>query len=342
MFRKVKLFDMPDIYTVNAFSLGSKFYIGMGPEKSGNPYLITYPSLNKTEVGIAPGGMMSLIPVPGRSDMLVSVMGLFPPFQGKDAGVYRHTRSGDIWHVEKVLHLPFAHRCEILHKNQINYLFTSTVSKCKREPTDWSEAGEVFLTILTNLFQPMWNAEKIMGNIFRNHGMLKTVLHEKEVVCVSGTEGIFSLCPEGHEVRVTQVFDKEDSEFIFIDMDGDGQDELVTIEPFHGDSLNIYKLLSTGWKRIYDAPLAFGHGLSSGRLAGIPVVVVGNRAGVASLDLFCMVRERNKFRRYCIEKGTGTTQTQIFHYLDEDYILSANQLKGEAALYCLKQGALYK
>lgn len=151
MFRKAKLFDMPDIYTVNAFSLGSKFYIGMGPEKSGNPYLITYPSLNKTEVGIAPGGMMSLIPVPGRSDMLVSVMGLFPPFQGKDAGVYRHTRSGDIWNVEKVLHLPFAHRCEILHKNQINYLFTSTVSKCKREPTDWSEAGEVFLTILTNL-----------------------------------------------------------------------------------------------------------------------------------------------------------------------------------------------
>lgn len=85
MFRKTKLFDMPDIYTVNAFTLGSKFYIGMGPEKSGNPYLITYPSLNKTEAGIAPGGMMSLIPVPGRSDMLVSVMGLFPPFQGKDA-----------------------------------------------------------------------------------------------------------------------------------------------------------------------------------------------------------------------------------------------------------------
>lgn len=339
MFEKIKLLDMPDIYTANAFSFGDELCIGLGPEKLGNPYMVAYPSLSKTVAGVSPGGMMSFIPVPGRTDMLVSVMGLFPPFRGKDAGIYRHSRLGNIWEVKKVMHLPFAHRCEILYKKRVNYLFASTVSKHKQEPGDWSEAGEVFLTVLTDPFQSVWQAEKIMGNIFRNHGMLKTILHGEEVVCVSGTEGIFSLCPEGNgtELRITRIFDKEVSEFTFIDIDGDGLDELVSIEPFHGNFLNIYKQSSIGWERIYDASLSFGHGLSSGRLAGKPAVVVGNRDGEADLELFCFAGNKSGgFNRICVEKETGTTQTQIFHYGDKDYILSANQLKGEAALYCLK------
>lgn len=344
MFEKVKLLDMPDIYTANAFNFDGGLCIGLGPEKAGNPCLITYPSKNITEAGIAPGGMMSLIPVPDRTDMLVSVMGLFPPFQGKDAGVYRHTRAANSWKVERVLHLPFAHRCEILQKNNINYLFVSTVSRNKQVPTDWSEPGEVFFSVLADPSRPVWEAEKVMGDIFRNHGMLKTSIDGKEVICISGAEGIFSLYPDDHdgEVKVIRLFDKEVSEFTFVDLDGDGLDELVTIEPFHGNSLNVYKQSPAGWEKKYDASLSFGHGLSSGILAGIPVIAVGNRSGEASLDLFGSAgKVLSDFRRICVEKETGTTQTQIFCYRGRDYILSANQLKGEAALYFLKENSSF-
>lgn len=343
MFEKIKLFNMPDIYTAHAFCFDGEVCIGLGPEKAGSPYLVTYPSLKETEAGTAPGGMMSFTPVPGRSDMLVSVMGLFSPFQGKEAGVYRHTRLGESWKVEKVLHLPFAHRCEILHKNRTDYLFTSTVSKYKQNPADWSEAGEVYLTVLTDPTQPVWEAEKVMDTLFRNHGMLKTFLDGEEVICVSGAEGVYSLCldKDGGEVRITRLFEKEVSEFTFIDLDGDGQDELVTIEPFHGDSLNIYKKLGSGWEKMYDASLDFGHGLSSGRLDGIPVIAVGNRRGEAALELFCPGSDTfSHLERICVEKDTGTTQTQLFHCEGRDYILSANQLKNEAAVYYRKDSEI--
>lgn len=342
MFEKIKLLDMPDIYTVNAFCMDGGLCIGIGPEKTGNPCLLTYPSLNKTEVGAGPGGMMSMIPVPDRSDMLVSVMGLFPPFQGKEAGIYRHSRTGDTWNATKVIHMPFAHRCEILYKNQMSYLFISTVSRHKQSPSDWSEPGEVFLSKLADtVWQPVWKTEKIMETISRNHGMLKTSIDGEEVVCVSGAEGIFSLCPEnkGSGVRVTLLFNKEVSEFSFIDLDEDGVEEMVTIEPFHGNNLNIYKQTPSRWEKIYDAPLSFGHGLSSGKLAGRAVVTVGNRSGEAALELFCISEKSTcQFKRVCVEDKTGTTQTQLFHYKGKDYLLSANQLKGEAALYYPKAG----
>lgn len=341
MFEKIKLLDMPDIYTANAFCLDGELCIGLGPERIGTPCLLSYPLLNKMEIGAGPGGVMSIIPVPGRPGMLVSVMGLFPPFQGKEAGIYKHVRTESAWNATKVIHLPFAHRCEILYKNQVNYLFISTVSKYKQSPSDWSEPGEVFLSVLPDTSQVVWETEKIIGAISRNHGMLKTTVDGEEVICVSGDEGIFSLCPgnKGSGVRVTLLFNKEVSEFSFIDLDEDGVEEMVTIEPFHGNSLNIYKQISGRWKKIYDAPLSFGHGLSSGKLAGRAVVAVGNRSGEAALELFCISEKSTcQFKRVCVENKTGTTQTQLFHYKDKDFLLSANQLKGEAALYYPKEG----
>lgn len=338
MFDKIKLLAMPHIYTANAFGFDGGLCIGVGPEKSGTPCLLTYPTGNITDAGASPGGMMSFIPLPGREDMLVSVMGLFPPFRGQDAGVYRHTRTADFWKAEKVLHLPFAHRCEILRKKQVNYLFISTVSRHKQEPADWSQPGEVFLSVLIDPSSPVWEAKRVMGGIFRNHGMLKASVGGQETICVSGAEGIFSLLPDedGGGVQVTQLFDKEVSEFAFIDLDGDGLDELVTIEPFHGNCLKVYKSSSTGWEEKYNASLSFGHGLSAGRLTGAPAIAVGNRGGDAALELFLPAgKELRNFSRVCVEKGTGTTQTQIFGYGGRDYLLSANQLKGEAALYLL-------
>lgn len=339
MFKKIKIIDMPAVYTANAFRLADDLYIGCGPEKHGNPCIIKFPSLGKIEVGNSPGGMMSLIPVPGRTDMLVSVMGLFPPFQGKEGGIYRHAHIENAWNVTKVSDLPFAHRCEIIQREGRNYLFAATVSKDKKEPLDWSEPGELYFTVLDDVFLPVWEMKPVLKGLHRNHGMMKVFIESEETLCVSGTEGIFSLRPEATDgMKIIQLFDKEVSEFALIDLNNDGLDELVTIEPFHGDSLNIYKRSSFGWDRIFDTQLSFGHGLSSGQLAGVPVVTVGNRSGEASLELFGAFGDFSfeVVKRICVEKGVGPTQTQIFRYQNRDYILSANQLKNEVALYCLK------
>ena len=130
------------------------------------------------------------------------------------------------------------------------------------------------------------------------------------------------------------MFDKEVSEFAFLDLDNDGEDELVTIEPFHGNSLNIYDNKAGEWHLCYQSILSFGHGLSAGFFNGIPSIVVGNRQGKQSLDLFMIHNLATRdISLSVIEESVGPTQTSIINFGSRDYILSSNQVKGEVALY---------
>ena len=331
-FEKFKLLDVPNIYTATAFTFDGKLHIGLGPEQDGNIYLIDFDNRDKKIVGDGPGGMMSLLPVPGRNDMLVSVMGLFPPFRGLEAGIYRHSLTATGWKVERLIHLPFAHRCEILSNKGKNYLISATVSKHKNDPSDWSLPGQVYLTTIDdNLEATQWKAEPIMDTLFHNHGMLKTMINGKESICVSGVEGVFAIFFDGDSIKKEQLFDKEVSEFAFIDLDGKGENYLATIEPFHGNSFNIYQYAGNEWQKIYDSPLSFGHGLSAGMFGGEPTIAVGNRRDDSSLVLFKKVKDT--IEKTVLEEATGTTQTQFFHHKGIDYLLASNQLKNEAAIY---------
>jgi hypothetical protein len=329
--------SMAGIYTANAFAFDGGCCIGVGPEEAGNPWLVRFPSLEKEEAGVAPGGMMSFIPLPGRDDVLVSVMGLFPPFRGVEGGVYCHRRIRGKWMVTKVIELPFAHRCEVVQRGDVSCLLVATVSRHKENPADWSQPGEVYLALADEPDKPTWDIRRVVDNLHRNHGMQRMNLDGTEVVAVSGAEGIFAISPDANTrcAEVVQLFDREVSEFAFVDIDGDGAVELATIEPFHGDSLHIYRRTPHGWDRMYDAPLSFGHGLSGGQIGGMPAIVVGNRRGEASLELHFAATRGAPLQRCCIERGTGTTQTQFFNHAGRDYILAANQLKNEAAVYSL-------
>ena len=118
------------------------------------------------------------------------------------------------------------------------------------------------------------------------------------------------------------------------DLDGDGKDELVTIEPFHGNTINAYKQVDGKWEKKFTDSLSFGHGLSCGMFNGEPVIVVGNRRESLTLDMFTVQNlDKGELKRNCIEENAGPTQTLVFNCCGTDYILSANQLKNEVAIY---------
>ena len=332
MLEKKILFELPFVYTANEFELGNQVFFAAGSEREHPAYLIDPETNDVIKVADGPGGMMSIIPVPGRTDCLVSVMGLFPPFIGSEAGVFLHVRNGGTWGTEKVISLPFAHRCEILTINGESHLFTATCSSYKENPADWSKPGELYHTRIDNIGNGNWPTELIIDNLYRNHGMNKRIVNHAEVLCISGDEGIFGVQP-GSENRweVTQCFDRPVSEFVFFDLDGDGDDELITIEPFHGNSLNIYKN-SGGWALQHTSPLSFGHGLSAGRFQNQSVVVVGNRRESGDLELHT-VHSLSNIEKSVIESDVGATQTKLVSHNDIDHILSSNQTRNEVALY---------
>ena len=334
-YNKKVIIEIESVYTANAFNIGSSFYIGAGSETKPEVYLYDMTTGNTSHISGSPGGLMSFIPVPGNPDLFVTIMGLFPPFIGGEAGIFRHRRINGDWETNRALHLPFAHRCEILNRAGKNFLFASTVSTYKENPQDWSNPGELHLIELDDTPGATWESRVIDKSVTRNHGMVRARIKGKETICISGKEGIFFLEQRpGDDWNLQPVFNREVSEMTFIDLDGDGQDELVTIEPFHGETLNIYKNTGKKWESRISDSLSFGHGLSSGFIQQKPVIVVGNRSGSLALESFT-VRDllKGKYERLVIEKDAGPTQTQVFSVGDVDYILSANQRKNEVALY---------
>jgi hypothetical protein len=333
--KKKVILNIESVYTANAFQIGSDFFVGAGSETLPEVYLYNITTGESSLVDGCPGGVMSFIPVPGNADLFFSIMGLFPPFIGAEAGVFMHRKSGNEWTTEKAFDLPFAHRCEILNRDGKNYLFAASVSKYKENPADWSKPGEMHLFRLEDNFKLPLQSELIDNSLTRNHGMLRTKINGLETLCISGAEGIFYFEQEADDKWIKKpLFDKEVSEFCFIDLDGDGQEELVCIEPFHGQTLNVYKKTATNWELKYTNSLSFGHGLSCGSVNGKPIIMVGNRRGSFTLDQFKVVDlAKGEFIREVLEEDAGPTQTQVFSDGKTDYILSANQKKNEVALY---------
>ncbi len=335
MNNKQAILGIESVYTANAFRVGSEFYIGAGSETKPEVYLYDMTNGGTSQVSGSPGGLMSFIPVPGSPDLFVSIMGLFPPFIGGEAGLFRHRRINGDWETDRALHLPFAHRCEILHREGKNFLFAATVSTYKENPKDWSNPGELHLVEVDDTPGATWESRVIDKSVTRNHGMTKTRINGIETICISGEQGIFFLEKRpGDDWILQPVFNREVSEMTFIDLDGDGQDELVTIEPFHGATLNVYKNTGKKWELRISDSLSFGHGLSSGIIQQKPVIVVGNRSGSLALESFTVHDlSKGRYDRFVIEEDAGPTQTQVFSVGDVDYILSANQRKNEVALY---------
>ena len=335
MLKKQKLLELEYVYTANIFPFDNQLCVVAGSENEFPSYIQVFNQTESTQISSAPGGTMSLVPAPGSHNHLVSVMGLFPPFIGFDAGIFLHTKKDGNWSTRNVIPLPFAHRCEFLTVGGVHHLFVASCSKYKENPEDWKLAGEVYGVVVGNPDSCDWTPTLILNNLYRNHGMTKSVINGVECLCVSGTEGIFAIKPNSSgKYDVTQLFDREVSEFYYTDFDNDGVDELVTIEVFHGNTLNVYKMNHGKWENKYTSVLSFGHGLTVGKFNGEAVIVVGNRRDSGALELHKVVDfTKGDIRKSIIEEGVGPTQTRLFHHEGTDYILSANQQKNEVAVY---------
>jgi hypothetical protein len=261
-------------------------------------------------------------------------MEFFPDSMGEKAGIYLHTRMETNWESGKALALPYVHRCRILSIEGMHFLIAATSGRPDNEAPDGLLPGEIHVIDLENCEFKRWKSEIIDNSIQRIHGICKTRINDTETICISGEEGIFYIDYIGGVWRVNQLFFGEVSEMVFADLDGDGLDELVTIEPYHGNTLNIYKKDGANWTPRFSAELSHGHGLSVGMFRSEPTIVAGNRGGSMALESFVVKNLlRGSVGRSVIEDSAGPVRTQVFSLDSVDYILSANHHRNEVALY---------
>ncbi|MCF7947589.1 MAG: hypothetical protein K9M94_03215, partial [Spirochaetia bacterium] len=242
--------NMP--YAVAALQFNSHPYVLLSPEDHGPALLVDAESWQVANTLDTPGGTMDIVQhVPDGP--VYSVMNCFLGYKFQDAAIYTLQpqdvrRPSAPWHINRVADLPFAHRLQPLAIHGREYLIAATLAEQKSSPQDWSRPGAVRLYDTSCWQEPAL----LLSNLHRNHGLARISGgfdhpgNSSDEIWVSAKEGLFaSNIDTARSWNFTRLTDRDISEYAYIDIDGDGVRELITIEPFHGHTLCIYRVEKT-------------------------------------------------------------------------------------------------
>jgi hypothetical protein len=285
---------------------------------------------------------MALVCPAGREPGVFAIMGCFLGYKFQDGAIYRVVPGvkGAAWECVRILDLPFAHRIAFVEKGGTRCLLAASIARDKADPADWTQAGTVSSCPVPKDPRGPWSLHPVLEGVHRNHGLLTGPLHGVPAVLVGGAEGIFAAPLNGASWSWEKVTDRETSEIALFDIDSDGTDELITIEPFHGSSLRVYRPAVSGWTLAWEGRIDFGHSLLARNVNGVPGILVSNRAGSRDLLLLQWGKQAHAAagalpdpERIVLEEGAGAANMLVLRHEGRDLVFSTNQVRGEIVMY---------
>jgi hypothetical protein len=285
-----------------------------------------------------PGGTMSMVPIPGTNGEFLAVQKFFKMFQWEEAKVV-HVRplgSGG-YEVSDVLHLPYIHRFDLLSVGDRLYFIGCTLATTKQSKEDWSDPGKIWVGEFV-AGKPL-ELTVLKDGLSKNHGYSRLTQGTAMTSLVTCEQGAFEVAPPptpGADWRITQFMDWPISDISAVDIDGDGELEFATIEPFHGSYFRVYKKMAGKFCKVFEHPEVtdFYHVVVGTTLASKPVFIGGCRRGKQQLFyVHATPGATLKLNVEVIEEGVGPSNVYVLHELGRDILVSANREKAEAALY---------
>jgi hypothetical protein len=325
--------EMKMPYAIDMMGPGPEPSVACATEDHGPMVRIDPPYRQARPLVSGPGGCMSLAYDPSRPSDLYAVMGCFVGYKFQGAAIYRIREGGE---PERVVDLPFAHRIGFARKGGRQVLLAASLAAGKKDPSDWSLPGGVYAIEIGDDLVSGSTLEPVLTSIHKNHGFLLAALGGRRTLLIGASEGLLAvdLEEEGPGWSTRQLLTGETSEVAAFDLDGDGEVELVTIEPFHGSALRAYRKATRGWQVFWEAELEFGHCVLAGMVEGRRSVLVSSRAGRKELLLFQFGHGVSaKPRRIVVDEGAGAANMLILSSAGRDHILSANQAAGQIVMY---------
>ena len=269
----------------------------------------------------------------------MAVQNFFPTFCAEASTVaWAVPRTDGGWNVQTVLELPFLHRFDVLRVKGVNYFLGATLCTSKKDKEDWSDPGKIYVGILPDDPQP-FDVRVIKEGLVRNHGYCRVRWKGNTAGLVSSDQGAFLVTPPhelGADWALETLIEEPIGDIAICDIDEDGEDELLTVEPFHGTKICIRKKLGDKYEIVweYPKPVDFGHVAWGGTLRGVPTFIGGCRKGCA--DLFyvqCESTRPLRFRSGVIESAQGSSNVAVVPTRQHDLIISANRMVGEGVVY---------
>ncbi len=338
---KRHLDDMERCYCTGNVTIDGVPYVLLASEQvGGSCYAYTGPDLSVREtVWEGAGGTMSIIEIPGSNGQFLGIQNFFPGFQSEGAKIVWGRRDKENgWVTRDFLSLPYVHRFDVLSSGGVNYFVAATLCGSKKSREDWSDPGKVYVGVMPDNLENSMEITPLLDDMEKNHGYWRGSMNGKSCGFFTCESGIYAVLPPvtpdagwtKHHLLEVPV-----SDAAFYDLDGDGEDEIVTIEPFHGNCVKIYHKTDKGYKGVYKYPgeCEFAHALWAGSLRGKPTVILGIRRMNAELVMIQYNPMSGTYTESIIEKGGGPSNVAVLSQKDRDVIICANNRNNEAAAY---------
>lgn len=337
---KIYLDELYRCYSTMAMPLDDEPHFFFSSEEKGYP-AYAYPlhdiKARKT-VWESMGGVMSMIPLPNVKNQFLAITDFYLKESPSKAKLTWITYNKDQGFKSKDLfYLPYLHRFDVYEVEGNLYFFGCTIAHVKEHKEDWRSPGKVYAAKLPIDLNEPFELEVIKEGLTRNHGYSRS--NDKTCGYIASDEGVFKVEPPSSqkpEWTFTHILQGMVSEIALIDIDKDGIEEMITIEPFHGNAIHIYKLVDGEYERVYTYPyvIDFAHTLVATQLNGVPSFVGGIRRENA--DLFIIQHINGDYVTTIVDHGVGPANCDVYHDEQVTIIHSSNHTQNHAALYVVK------
>ena len=330
------LMDLEGIYCVELFHTkdGLKI-VGASETHDGVCKVVDFATRKEEVVWTGPGGCMNVSQL-DEDGSIVGIQNFYKGFQSEKAQLVRAKKQDGQWQTEVLKVLPYLHRSGVVHAADGAWVVASTLCTHRDSATDWSHPGKIQVAKLPENGEDI-SFRVIQEGVTKNHGFWQGRLDGEDVTLIGGSEGLFRVRPprDGGDWTVDRLLDREISDCAVADLDGDGEDELVTFEGFHGDTAAVNKRVDGRWQIVYTVPLHFSHAIWAGELLGRNMFVVGYRKEDGRMYLG--YHTGHGYETVLMEEGVAPSNARGFVYDGRSYVIAAARDMDQVILYELKE-----
>ena len=331
--------NLEKCYALSTLMLHGKQHLLVGAEKHAPCYLLDLDGNLVDTVWEEPGGVMTMVPIPDREGVFLATQQFYSPNDSKQAKLVcaKFVEHGK-WEITTIAELPFVHRFGILEKNGIKYVLACPLKSDHEYKDDWRFPGKLLAGVLSDDPSQPLQLRVIKEGLTSNHGYTEYLKDGEVSAIISCDEGVYRVTPPeqpGDDWQIAKLLNQSCSDAVMMDFDGDGEPELLTISPFHGDMLQIWHKNNGGYEQVYRHPvqLPFLHAIYSGSIYGKPMAFVGNRREDMVLLGFYYDHNSGEYRYEEVDRGCGPTNCMIFQRSGHPALFVANREIDEVAIY---------
>lgn len=347
--KKNVIAELEKCYSIAPLNYQGKQHILVAAEKTDRCILFDAEGNEKATVWEQPGGVMTMVQVPGTDGQFLATHKFYSPNNSKEAKIIIATPDGNgNWNIRTLTDLPFVHRFDILHSGRENYLIACTLKSGHEFKDDWSNPGKVYVAKLPEDLsgfdeEHQLEMQVLKDGMLKNHGYYKVIENGTETSLVCSENGVFRFWPpetNGDNWRIEQLLNTPASDATMIDLDSDGEMELLVLSPFHGDEVAIYKKENEKYEKVYQYPekADFLHAIWSGKLAGKSVAIIGHRKGARRLLAFSWDKDKKDYVFKTLDDNCGPANAYGYAFGEKDILIATNREINEIAMYSFEKG----